>query len=199
MLVLSEPIYMQVQVKFRFLVPAVRSSLRCGTPQQELAASVLFLFVNLGRKMTTLNDVYCKFGEASEAAQLIEVELVNVAISHALNSGISVQEVKRDFTVIDSFTIERLMKRLKNLGILNDKNCEPIELARKARNDLSHNFYRRHGFKRFSSEGCKDMLENLMELHWVIFEGYRQVLLLSNVELPSLAEENEEYRKFVNS
>lgn len=91
------------------------------------------------------------------------------------------------------------MKRLKKSGILNDENCKPIELARKARNDLSHNFYRRHGFKRFNSEGCKDMLENLMELHWVIFEGYRQVLLLSNVELPSLAEENEEYRKFVNS
>lgn len=186
-------------MKFRFLVPAVRSSLRSGTPQQELAASVLLSFVNLGRKMTTLNDVYCKFGEASEAAQLIEVELVNIAISHAINSGMSVSEIKKDFAELDSSTIERLMKRLKKSGILNDENCKPIELARKARNDLSHNFYRRHGFKRFNSEGCKDMLENLMELHWVIFEGYRQVLLLSNVELPSLAEENEEYRKFVNS
>ncbi|WP_207544508.1 hypothetical protein, partial [Enterobacter hormaechei] len=35
----SERISMPVQMIFRFLVPAVRSSLRCGTPQPELAAS----------------------------------------------------------------------------------------------------------------------------------------------------------------
>jgi len=35
----SEGISMPVQAIFRFLVPAVRSSLRCGTPQPELAAS----------------------------------------------------------------------------------------------------------------------------------------------------------------
>lgn len=35
----SDRISMPVQVIFRFLVPAVRSSLRCGTPQPELAAS----------------------------------------------------------------------------------------------------------------------------------------------------------------
>jgi len=35
----SERISMPVQAIFRFLVPAVRSSLRCGTPQPELAAS----------------------------------------------------------------------------------------------------------------------------------------------------------------
>ena len=35
----SERIFMPVTVIFRFLVLAVRSSLRCGTPQPELAAS----------------------------------------------------------------------------------------------------------------------------------------------------------------
>ncbi|EMU6585484.1 TPA: hypothetical protein ROB10_004229 [Escherichia coli] len=37
----SEHIFMPVQVIFRFLVPAVRSSLRCGTPQPELRRAVL--------------------------------------------------------------------------------------------------------------------------------------------------------------
>ncbi|MHB4783610.1 hypothetical protein ACYB5F_28520, partial [Klebsiella pneumoniae] len=31
---------MSVQMMFRFLVPAVRSSLRCGTPQPELRRAV---------------------------------------------------------------------------------------------------------------------------------------------------------------
>lgn len=35
----SERIFMSVLAIFRFLVPAVRSSLCCGTPQPELAAS----------------------------------------------------------------------------------------------------------------------------------------------------------------
>ncbi|EPA0579796.1 TPA: hypothetical protein ACS5XU_004080, partial [Salmonella enterica] len=36
----SERISMPVQMIFRFLVPAVRSSLRCGTPQPELRRAV---------------------------------------------------------------------------------------------------------------------------------------------------------------
>ncbi len=149
-------------------------------------------------KMTTLDNVYRKFGQASEAAQLLEVELVNVCLDYGFKSGQCVDDMRKEFDLIDRFTLEKLIKRLKSLGVINEENCVLIEKAKEARNDLSHNFYRRHGFRRLSEEGCQIMLENLEELHWKIFEGYRHVLLLSNIDIPRLSDSHEEYKRFEN-
>ncbi|HFO4321526.1 TPA: hypothetical protein ACHKAQ_005146, partial [Escherichia coli] len=70
---------------------------------------------------------------------------------------------------------------------LSDIGCLEIQGASlKARNYLAHEFYRKHADGKFTPEGRQRMLADLKSIHQIIFEAYRKVLQLSDIEIPPL-------------
>ena len=138
--------------------------------------------------MPDLNEVYRKFDEVAEAAQLLETQLGNLLF---LQKGIEADLlVKPDpvlakdiYDKLNRLTTGELLKKLKRF----EKSLENLEAdIRKAldeRNKLFHSFYRKHNFRRNSSEGCQIMLDDLEEMHDTILDAYMKLLQLSGVDL----------------
>ena len=55
-----------------------------------------------------------------------------------------------------------------------------LENALKVRNRLSHSFYREHNFRRNTEDGCLIMLKDLVGMHDILLEAYRELLEISN-------------------
>ncbi|WP_123427357.1 hypothetical protein [Lelliottia amnigena] len=138
--------------------------------------------------MATLDTVYWKFGYASEAAQLLEVELINVLIEYEINQGGDTPTLKKQFLEMDKFTLGRLDRILKEKGLADNETLQYVSLALTARNYLAHEFYRKHNFGRDTPQGRQKMLDDLKKVHNTIFEAYRKVLLISGIEIPPLEE-----------
>ena len=133
--------------------------------------------------MTTLDDVYRKFGETAEAAQLLETELGNIALweEGARNQLLEGKDPDKAEDLLLKINKQTLGTLLRNLGkSTNDLDplAEQLELALAARNRLMHGFYERHNFRRNSSEGCDLMLADLEELHGEILGAYVSLLKL---------------------
>jgi hypothetical protein len=58
--------------------------------------------------------------------------------------------------------------------------------ALKARNRLSHAFYRQHNFRRNSDEGRTIMLEDLDAIHSTLLDAYKAVMRLSGLDLDAI-------------
>jgi hypothetical protein len=139
----------------------------------------------------TLEDVYLKFGFASEAAQLLETELGNILlISGAVDADLIENPDPARASDLMAFVNRQTLGQL--LGSFN-RTSEPVEhlqsllsQALKERNRLSHSFYREHNFRRNSEEGCAAMLEDLESIHETILEAYKAVMRLSGVDLDAV-------------
>ncbi|EAM3850369.1 hypothetical protein CTX76_001639 [Salmonella enterica subsp. houtenae] len=136
--------------------------------------------------MVTLDTVYWKFGYASEAAQLLEVELVNVLIEYEMKQGKDIPALKKQFLEMDKFTLGRLNKALQSKSVADIDTLQHVSAAIKARNYLAHEFYCKHNFGRNTPEGRQKMFDDLKNIHQIIFEAYRRLLRLSNIEIPPL-------------
>src|SRR5258708_7537568 len=146
--------------------------------------------------MPTLDEVYRKFGEVAEAAQLLETELGNMLlVAHIIDENlIATQNRNRAaelFQAVDSHTLGQLLKHLAT----KTQSITALEtLLRKAlqeRNRLSHSFYREHNFRRNSDEGRAVMLQDLESIHDSLIKAYKAVMLLSGVDLDALAAETQ--------
>jgi hypothetical protein len=142
--------------------------------------------------MPTLDDVYKKFGETAEAAQLLETELGNVLLilggfEEDLLTGMNPSRAADLVGEIDSSTLGRLLNRLRAKTRLPDGLASLLSEALERRNDLSHSFYRRHNFRRNSDEGRSMMLKDLECIHELIIRAYKGVTLLSGIDLDSVA------------
>lgn len=141
--------------------------------------------------MPTLNDVYRKFGETSEAAQLLETELGNILFSAgAMNAGLFEQPDKaRASDVLKFVNRQTLGQLLKSLNRSTDSVAQLeslLESALAERNRLSHSFFREHNFRRNSSEGCTLMMADLESIHETLLEAYKAVMLLSGIDLDKI-------------
>ena len=144
--------------------------------------------------MTTLDEVYRKFGEVFEAAQLLETELGNVLIRHeCIDAGLLDQSNPNKATAIfDKINDQTLGKLIRSLGSIGDSNEELEQLLRDAlasRNRLTHSFYLQHNFRRNSDDGRDVMLHDLEVIHDNFLEAYKAILLLSGVDLDKLVTE----------
>jgi len=142
--------------------------------------------------MPTLDDVYRKFGETAEAAQLLETELGNVllifgAFEEDLLTGMNPNRAADLVSEIDTSTLGRLLNRLRAKNRLPDELEPLLSEALDLRNRLSHSFYRRHNFRRNSDEGRSVMLKDLECIHESIIKAYKGVMLLSGIDLDSIA------------
>ncbi len=142
--------------------------------------------------MPTLDDVYRKFGEAAEAAQLLETELGNMLLmTRCIDEGLlENQNPGRAADILASINRHTLGQMLKNL---NDQTQSLDELevllvkARDERNRLSHSFYRAHNFRRNSEIGRGLMLQDLEAIHSALLDAYKAVMLLNGIDLEAEA------------
>jgi hypothetical protein len=144
-----------------------------------------------GKNVPSLDDVYRKFGEASEAAQLLETELGNILLRvDAVDKNLIEQPDEKTATVlynsINRQPLGQLLKNLKNSSESVDHLEEKLAGALKARNRLAHSFYRQHNFRRNTDDGRAKMLKDLEQIHNDLLEAYKAVMLLSGVDLEKM-------------
>ncbi|WP_052065694.1 hypothetical protein [Thalassospira australica] len=138
--------------------------------------------------MVTLANVYEKFGEVSEAAQLLETELGTMLLE---NECLDADLIRRPDTAkaseilqkINKHTLGRLIFALKAKQKDLAVSALMLEKALDARNFLSHSFYRHHNFRRNSPEGRELMLNDLERLHREILDAYLALLSASGVNM----------------
>lgn len=141
--------------------------------------------------MPDLDDVYRKFGEVAEAAQLLETELGSLLLDEKfVAAGLITKPDSKLATEIyksvNQQTSGQLFKKLRTCGSsLGNFENELVE-AIKERNRLFHSFYRQHSFRRNSSEGCQIMIDDLEKMHDTILDAYQKILLLSGIDLENI-------------
>ena len=101
--------------------------------------------------LPTLDDVYRKFGEASEAAQLLETELGTLLLlEQVVAEGLLGEDRERATKImrgINRQTLGTLIKNSKDKSQPVEEIAVLLERALQERNRLSHSFYRRHNFR----------------------------------------------------
>lgn len=142
--------------------------------------------------MSRLDDVYRKFGEVSEAAQLLETELGTLLLTHrCIDAGLLENPDRSIATAIydqvNRQTLGQLTRNLEKAGASTADLEQVLGNALAARNRLVHSFYLKHNFRRNSDDGREIMLRDLEVIHEDLLTAYRAVLLLSGVDLDALA------------
>jgi hypothetical protein len=142
----------------------------------------------------TLDDVYRKFGETSEMAQLLETELGNqLFIIEAVDAGLldkSNPKYAADLlNTINSHTLGKLLTRLKAKSKSPDVLETLLSNALDERNRLFHSFYREHNFRRNTDEGRDFMMDDLQSIHELLTKAYKAVMLLSGVDLDNVSQD----------
>ena len=143
--------------------------------------------------MTALSDVYAKFGEVAEAAQLLETEVGNMlllasAAEHGLLSKPDPALARKVFREVDRKTLGQLISATKAKVPTPESLQVLLERALYARNCLNHAFYRDHNFRRNSVAGRALMLSDLDQMHEEILGAYKALMQLSGVEFEMIGE-----------
>jgi hypothetical protein len=143
-------------------------------------------------RLVTLEDVYRKFGEVAEAAQLLETELGNILILigaadanliEQADPAVAAQLFKR----INRHTLGQLLVQLHRSTDSAAHIEDILSAALRERNRLSHSFYREHNFRRNSTAGCALMVQDLESMHETLIEALKATHLLSGIDLDNIA------------
>ena len=142
-------------------------------------------------QMPTLDDVYRKFGEASEAAQLLETVLGNLLLVHkCIDAGLfenpDPSRATAIYDQINKQTLGRLIRSLGKVGASTVGLEQLLSDALVSRNRLAHSFYLEHNLRRNSDDGREVMLSDLEAIHENLLDAYKAVSLLSGVDLEKL-------------
>lgn len=143
-------------------------------------------------RLPTLDDVYRKFGETSEAAQLLETELGTLLLwEKAQEESLLGEDGERATEIMNGInrqTLGALIRNAKGGQTLGEIEAL-LERALSERNLLSHSFYRKHNFRKFSEEGRAVMMRDLEDIHAIILEAYKALMLLAGTDLDELAKQ----------
>ncbi|MEZ8260100.1 hypothetical protein AB6D81_18015 [Vibrio splendidus] len=136
-----------------------------------------------------MNEVYKKFGEASELAQLLEHELgtlliriLDVTPKFVTPKFVTTQPEMAWMLLDDVYTpaLRRFIRQQKGQH-QEEQVMQALNESFKAQHGLHHGFFRiHHG----SSE--TEMLEALETVVMSLWQGYRSVMLLSGVDVDEL-------------
>jgi hypothetical protein len=142
----------------------------------------------------SLDDVYRKYGETAEAAQLLETELGNLllfvdAAEHDLFFNANPEAAADILAKINSHTLGQLLKRFKRDTSILDELETLLLKALAERNRLSHSFYRQHNWRRNSDDGRAVMMKDLQTIHDTLLKAFKAVHLISGVDLDAMVEQ----------
>ena len=148
--------------------------------------------------MPDLDEVYRKFGEVAEAAQLFETALGSLLFWEECSKRQSIFNPdpvlsRQIYDSVNKKTSGQLFSKLKDFDERFDNQSLKIDfaMALDERNRLFHSFYREHNFRRNSPQGCQIMLDDLEKMHDIILDAYKKLLLLDGIDLEKLAENSE--------
>jgi hypothetical protein len=147
----------------------------------------------------TLDDVYRKFGETAEAAQLLETQLGTMLLLNrgAENGLIAKPDSERTAELYDSInrhTLGQLIKGLKGTAETLDSVDSLLSKALRERNRLFHEFYRHHNFRRNSDDGRAVMLKDIESIHDTLLRAYKAVMLLNGVDLDAFVDTTADHK-----
>lgn len=139
----------------------------------------------------SLNDVYRKFGELSEAVQLLETELGTLLLVHkCAEAGLfetkDSEAAARILDQVNRNTLGQLLWQLRGNYDELDALEDVLTIARAERNRLIHSFYREHNFRRNSANGRAQMLRDLEIMHEKIINAFKAVMKLSGNDLDKI-------------
>ena len=145
--------------------------------------------------MPTLDDVYRKFGEASEAAQLLETELGNLLLLQRCVDAdlLERSDPNRTTAIYHQINSQTLGQLIRSLGAFESSVVDIERLFSEglvARNRLAHSFYLKHNLRRNSDDGRTVMLRDLESIHEGLLKAYNAALVLSGVDVETLATEH---------
>lgn len=138
--------------------------------------------------MATLEDVYCKFGETAEAAQLLEMQLGNMLLeiqveAEDLFTLVNSERATKLVGKVNRHTLGQLLTHLgKSTDLLTPLESQ-LQHALSERNRLSHEFFRVHNLRRNSNEGRSLMLRDLEEIHAALLNTYLSLNRLCGTNL----------------
>jgi hypothetical protein len=146
--------------------------------------------------MATLEEVYCKFGLAAEAAQLFETELGTLLFgAHGAERAWYIQPEpdagRKLMGEIEGHTLGALLKNLKQIVTFDEATVDRFASALKARNRLIHGFFLRHNFANQTDEGRDKMLAELAELHQELFVAWQCADAMTHLMLQHMIKEKE--------
>ena len=130
--------------------------------------------------MPSLEDVYLKFGFASEAAQLLETELGNsLFVAGAVDANLIDNpdpiKAREIWEFVNRQTLGQLLKSLHRSTDTLESLHDQLLKALRERNRLVHSFYRQHNFRRNSEDGRAIMMKDLESIHDAVLEAYLAV------------------------
>lgn len=143
--------------------------------------------------LPSLDDVYRKFGEAAEAAQLLETALgTELFLTNATKEGLfetpDGARARNILGKINRHTLGQLVKNLNSKTHTLNQMEALLTRALEERNRLYHHFYRQHNFRRNSGDGRAIMISDLEVIHDTLLEAFKSVtLLLDGVDLEAEA------------
>jgi hypothetical protein len=127
--------------------------------------------------VTTREELYLRAGRGLELCQLLETEIGTALL--ALDALVTRSHLKPDpdqylrlRDAIEKQTLGRSLKQMKEKLKLQEDLEEILANALKARNDLAHKFYARHGLKIIDDAGRTEMLSYLNVLIRTLEQGY---------------------------
>ena len=138
--------------------------------------------------MTTRDELYRKFGETAEAAQLLEHELGTILLTirgaeEGLLFGDKPTRAREILAKIDKSTLGQVLKQVGS-RINSPQALEALfEGALNERNRLIHSFYREHNFKINTDEGRSIMIKDLETIHEKLLEAFKAALAISGIDL----------------
>ena len=147
--------------------------------------------------MPSLDDVYRKFGEVSEAAQLVETELGTLLLfPAAVAEGVITPTLQPDrecatelLRRINRQTFGQLLKNIQRHTQALDQLEPLLSAALEERNRLSHHFYRQHNLHRNTDAGRALMLDDLEAIHSTMMKALKALHLLDGIDLDAITEE----------
>ena len=144
--------------------------------------------------MATLDEVYRKFGEASEAAQLLETELGTLLLKSKFTDAGLVESpdpttATEIYWRVSKQTLGALIRNLGTTVDGIDETGRQLADALDSRNRLAHTFYLEHNNRRNSDSGRDAMLRDLESIHGDMLAAYKSVLRLSGIDLERLVGE----------
>ena len=141
--------------------------------------------------MATRDDVYRKFGEASEAAQLLETELGTLLVMHKCieASLLEYPDSEKATGIYKQITRKTLGQLIRSIGTTVDSIGSLEELLKNAlaaRNRLAHNYFLQHNLRINSDDGRDVMLLDLETIHNDLLNAYKAAMLLSGYDLDKI-------------
>ena len=143
--------------------------------------------------MASRVDVYAKFGETAEAAQLFETALGTVLLAakghhEGWFDGQKPEKAGAFRQKVDRSTLGSLLKACKReLSFGGGGGYEQFNRGLLARNQLFHGFFEKHGVGIQSEVGRAVMIEDLESLHEELFRCWRVAEGITVALLPEKA------------